>query len=361
MGWRDGIISQSATDTLRMTTRRIEPHASRLLIIGPSWVGDMVMAQSLFKVLKRRRQETTIDVLAPDWSRPLLQRMPEVSEAISLPTVHGELGISKRYRLAATLRRRGYSEAITLPNSFKSALVPFWARVPRRVGWRGEMRYGLLNDLRVLDKQRFPRMVQRFVALGVANGQRLPTPVPGPELAVQAQQRRTALEKFALSLDRPILALCPGAEFGPAKRWPAEHYGELARRKLADGWKVWIFGSDNDQGPAAQIQASTGSACTDLTGRTSLGEAIDLMSVVSTVVTNDSGLMHVAAALGRPLVALFGSSSDRFTPPMGSKVKTVSLGLACSPCFKRECPLVHLDCLNKLMPERVLAEMDTLD
>ena len=224
-----------------------------ILIIGPSWVGDMVMAQTLFVCLKRQHPDCQIDVLAPEWSRPLLERMPEVRAALSFPLGHGAFELATRRRIGQELRGR-YDQAILLPNSLKSALVPYFAGIPQRTGWRGEMRFGLLNDIRTLDKARYPLMIERFMALAYPPGAELPKPYPEPRLAIDPASRDAALERFGLTLDRPVLALCPGAEFGEAKRWPAEHYAAVADARLRQGWQVWLFGSQKDAPGGEEIR-----------------------------------------------------------------------------------------------------------
>lgn len=326
----------------------------KLLIVAPAWVGDMVMAQTLFKLLRQKRPQSSIDVLAPAWSAPLLACMPEINHAWISPFGHGELRLRERYQLGVNLRQMDYTQAIVLPNSLKSALVPWFAKIPCRTGWRGEWRYGLLNDVRRLDKTALPLMIQRFMALGLPPGQPLPAPSL-PELVVPKDKIETTLSRLELNLEpqRPVLALCPGAEYGPAKRWPAAHFAAVARYYAVQGWQVWLLGSAKEQSITHEIQQQTGGACQDLAGKTSLAEAIYLLAVADMVVTNDSGLMHIAAALQRPMVVIYGSSSPQFTPPLTKKVKILSLDLSCSPCFKRECPLQHLRCLQDLSPERV--------
>lgn len=332
------------------------------LVVGPAWVGDMVMAQSLFKHLKARHPAGAIDVLAPRWALPLARRMPEVRVAMAMPVGHGRLGLGIRYRLARGLRARGYGQAIVLPNSLKSALVPFWARIPRRTGYRGEMRWGLVNDMRPMDRKARPQTVQRFVALGQTLGERLPDPMPVPALLVETGALDATLRRLDLNPGRaPVLGLCPGAEYGPAKRWPSAYFAELARTRLAQGWQVWIFGGSRDAALGRKLTADAGPGCRDLTGRTSLAEAVDLMSRTSLVVSNDSGLMHVAAALGRPLVAIYGSSDPCLTPPLSARVEVLHLDLACRPCFRRECPLGHLRCLWALEPGRVMRAMERVE
>lgn len=348
--------------------------ANRILIVGPSWVGDMVMAQSLFKVLHQQQpagsEALQLDVLAPAWSRPILERMPEVNAAIDLPLAHGELGLKKRYTLGRALRAQQYRRVIVLPNSLKSALIPWFARIPQRTGWRGEQRGLLLNDCRVLDKQRYPLMVQRFVALALPaqatlSGE-LPEPLPVPQLISSRQSAQQAILALGLgwTADTAVLALCPGAEFGDAKQWPAEHYAEVARVYCERGWRVALMGSAKDQAVCQQIidqlPPELQAHCDNLAGRTSLAQAIDLMSLARAVVSNDSGLMHIAAALHRPVVAVYGSTSPDFTPPLSDRVQLLHTDISCRPCFKRQCPYGHKRCLTDLQPQQVLQALHQL-
>jgi heptosyltransferase-2 len=336
--------------------------AENILVVGPSWVGDMVMSQVLYIWLKQSRPGVSIDVLAPAWSEPILERMPEVRRAITMPLGHGELGLGRRLRLGRKLRAGRYDQALLLPNSLKSALVPWFASIPRRTGWRGEMRYGLVNDLRVLDEQALPLMVQRFVALGLAPGAPVPATLPAPCLVVDRTQARSSSAALGLAPDRPLLALCPGAEFGGAKRWPAEYYAELAGHYLAQGWQVALFGSAKDQPVTAAIKEACGghSGCIDLAGRTRLAEAVDLLSLATAVVSNDSGLMHIAAALERPLVVIYGATSPGFTPPLNDNSAVLVSDIDCAPCFERECPLGHHGCMRYTPMQRVVAELESL-
>ena len=331
---------------------------NKLLIVAPAWVGDMVMAHSLLRLLRQTRPNCIIDVLAPDATRSLLARMPEVRRAIPLPFSHGQLALKQRYALACSLRTEKYDQAILLSNTFKSALMPFWAQIPIRTGWHGEMRWGVLNDRRRLDKQKYPLMIQRFCALAFPPNTDLPDPLPSPILTSSSVIATASLRGGQQS--RPLLALCPGAEYGPAKRWPPAYYAEVANACLAQDWEVCLMGSRGDQVAAAEIQNLTDNRCTDLVGKTSLLEAIDRLAVADAVISNDSGLMHIAAALQRPLVVIYGSTDPRFTPPLTENVSILSLKLPCSPCFQRECPLGHLKCLRDLMPAQVLEALDTI-
>ena len=330
----------------------------KYLIVGPSWVGDMVMAQTLFITLKRQYPDSIIDVLAPGWSSPILNRMPEVRHAIDMPVGHGSLNLGVRRQLAKVIKAEGYDQAILLPNSLKSALIPFLAGIPVRTGWRGEMRYGLLNDLRTLDKNLYPLMIERFIALGYPDKQALPNPLPIPALQVNEANVDSALGRYRLTTDTPVLALCPGAEFGPSKQWPTGYYGEVAMIMAQRGWQIWLFGSDKDRSVTSEIVSflpkTLQDHCCNLAGETSLADAVDLLSLANAVVSNDSGLMHIAAALSRPLVAIYGSTTADHTPPMNDNSEKLSINLECSPCFKRECPLGHLNCMKKLGPDKVL-------
>lgn len=332
----------------------------KCLIVGPAWVGDMVMAQSLFSTLRQQYPELLIDVLAPRWSEPLLAAMPEVNQSIVMPLGHGELGLMQRYRLGRSLRDERYDWSIVLPNSLKSALVPFWAKIPQRTGYKGEMRYGLLNDVRQLDKSVLTMTVQRFVALGLNPHPATAPDCPAPAMRLAEAERATVVQKFTLA-DSSFIALCPGAEYGPAKRWPERHYAALAAKAIAAGHKVVLLGSAKDQPVAEAIYRLQDSPeLINLTGKTSLHEVLGLLQSATAVVSNDSGLMHIAAAAGTPVVALYGSSDPGFTPPLAANSTVVSLGLECSPCFKRECPLGTLACLEDMSPERVYSALSTL-
>jgi heptosyltransferase-2 len=325
----------------------------KILIIAPSWVGDCMLMQPMLMRLKQRHPGCQIDVLAPPWTVGLLHAMPEVSQVITNPFPHGALQLSARYRLGKQLRAAQYNQAIVLPNSLKSALVPFFARIPIRTGFVGESRYVLLSDARKLDKTKLPLMVERFAQLAEMADGNIPRPLLNPKLKVSEAQLNESLNKLNLTLDKPVAVFCPGAEYGPAKRWPASHFAELARRLHDTGYAVWLLGSAKDKEHADKIVALCKTECRNLCGKTNLGDAIALLSCAQLVVSNDSGLMHIAAALDRPMIALFGSSSPQFTPPLSSHAHVIQLDIECSPCFKRECPLGHFNCMMQLTPDLV--------
>lgn len=339
----------------------------KILIIGPSWVGDMVMSQSLYIVLKQVHPESQIDVIAPGWCKPILERMPEIHQAIEMPIGHGEFNLLGRREIGKSLREKQYDHAYILPKSAKSALIPWFANIPLRTGWKGEMRYGLLNDMRPNMKS-FQFMVERYVALAYSQEEMIDSSslggletLPRPSLFIDKKEQAEAIAKFNLNQEAPVVGLCPGAEFGPAKKWPETHYAEVASAMANAGKQVWLFGSQKDletcnnikqlvpQGHQHQIHV--------LAGQTSLIEAVDLLAACQTVVANDSGLMHVAAAVGCNVVAVYGSTSPKYTPPLAEKVEIVHTDIDCRPCFKRECPLGHLNCLNQLSPQKVISKI----
>lgn len=431
---------------------------NKILIIAPSWVGDMVMAEPLLRLLHQRYCNSgnscavpdasqlslqtlqpssspplppQIDIVAPDYLSSLLTRIPYITKVWAVAFPHGRLRLKERWQLAQKLRAQNYTQAIVLPNSFKSALLPFLAKIPLRTGWRGEMRDILLNDVRILDKEILPLMVQRFVALGldrrklpaslstmfqssaeslvenpavkIANSMVITSPAylsPSPSLSplfvpqlvtnsanveqtLQTLRLSTALDvrscadstggcdnaasiskamvdRAFLRTTTPVLALCIGAEYGVAKRWSPDYFAEVAKYMTQKGWQIWLLGSSKDVMLAAEAQRISGGVCVDLAGKTTLAQAVDLLSCVHAVVTNDSGLMHIAAALDTPLIALYGASSPRFTPPLSNNARVLSLCLSCSPCFARQCPLGHFRCMLNLPPFVVLQALQQL-
>ncbi len=327
----------------------------RVLVIAPSWVGDAILSEPLIARLRETAVTARVDVVAPPWCGPVYARMRGVGRVIEAAAGHGSFALSARRRLGRELRKARYTHAYVLPNTWKSALVPWFARVPARIGFVGEARYGLLTDARRLDARAMPPLVTRYASLAMPRG----TPAAAPTAPVLVPDRANlaaAVAALALERDRPVAVLCPGAEFGPAKRWPVEHFAALGRMLADDGYAIWILGSPNDRPIAAALVAALGSAVpgvADLTGRTDLGSAIDLLSAATLVVSNDSGLMHAAAAVGARLVALFGSSSPAYTPPLSPTARIARIDIACSPCFKRECPLGHFKCMRELTPQLV--------
>lgn len=332
---------------------KLSQDSPRFLIIAPGWVGDIVMSQALYRALKLQYPEALLDVLVAPAYVGLVERMPEVHQVIPAKLPHGQLGLKTRWRLGRTLRQQGYDRAFILPNSWKSALIPWFAGIPKRRGFLGEMRWGLLNDVRKLDKLQLPKMVQRFVALAFDRREswdRAAFPWP-------------SLQAFPRPSDKPVLALAPGAAFGNSKRWPASHFASVAQHYLARSWSVWVLGGPDDEATLSDI-GHKAPGVEIFGGSVSLADKIDLLASAQKVVSNDSGLLHIAAAVKRPVVAIYGSTSPAFTPPLSDHIVVLEApDVSCRPCFKRNCPLSgaqHLQCLTLISPERVLSALETL-
>ena len=344
---------------------------SATLIVGPAWIGDMVMAHCLVQKIYAAHGERPIVMLAPPATAPIAQRMAEVERVEVLATKHGELGLGKRYRLGRQLAHGNFSRSYVLPNSWKSALVPFFARIPKRTGWLGEARYGLLNDTSPVPEARLPLMIERFMGLE-SRGSELHKPYPQPRLSVDAEQQQKLIQRFQLSSSSDAVALSPGAEFGPAKRWPVGHFVEVASQVIDEGRQVWLLGGPADRAVCEEIATALGDVSDgvkNLAGQTSLTEVVDVLAAAAVAVCNDSGLMHVACAVDTPAVALYGSTSPGFTPPLHEEARALTLvdldgganRLECQPCFARECRYGHGNCLEFLTPSYVLAELANLN
>jgi heptosyltransferase-2 len=328
--------------------------AEKILVVGPSWVGDTIMAQVLYQhLVATAPRRPCIDVVAPSWSLPVLARMPEVRRAVELPAGHGELRMGLRWRIGRSLRSERYDRAIILPRSFKAALLPFFARIPIRTGFKAEARSALINDRRPL-LPALDQTVKRYLALGVAADAPLPAQFASPLLRVEPENQALLVEKLGLADDRPVVAMMPGAEYGPAKRWPADQVVELAQRLLNAGNAVWVLGSARDReftAPLENLGAMAG--LHHLCGQTSLADAVDLLALARVAVTNDSGLMHMAAAVGTHVVAIYGSSSVGFTPPLTPRNDIVFRDIDCRPCFQRTCRFGHYRCLTEISVDQV--------
>lgn len=338
------VLRHDTPESAQAATRR------RILVIGPQWIGDMVMAQSLFKALKRQTPESTLDVIGPAWAPELLNRMPEVDHCIVANTGHGELGLGRRWRLGRRLHKEGYDQAFAMSRSLKSALVPWFAGIPQRTGYLGERRYGIINDVRELNTTDLTQKAQHYVALGLDpdTPSRVAADIEQPRLAVDEHNRDRMVARHGLTLERPVVALTPGAAHGPSKRWPALKFAALAKELTNQGFQCWIFGGDADVATGEEIAAAAPDHCVSLCGKTSLGDVIDLMSLAQTAVGNDTGLTHIASADVPHVVALYGSTHPDYAPPLCDKPVQLWLGLSCSPCKAKNCPLGHTLCMHDL-------------
>ena len=321
----------------------------RTLVIGPQWIGDAVMTQPLMARLHARGE--AISVAALPWVAPVYRAMPQVTEVIELPFAHGRLDWAKRRAVAASLKGR-FDAALVLPNSIKAALIPWLARVPLRIGYQGEGRPWLLNR-RLPNPLGRPPMVAFYSALAGEVSESTEHPV----LQFDEATLRQATEAVGVE-PRAYWVFAPGAEYGPAKCWPAERYAELARALFAaHGQVVVLLGSGKEAALCEEISAAAPGACRVLAGKTSLIDAMALIAASRGVVSNDSGLMHVAAAFGVPQVAVFGSTSPEHTPPLNARAEVIwlkeELQLDCMPCFERTCRFGHTRCLTEVSAVRV--------
>jgi heptosyltransferase-2 len=326
---------------------------TRSLVIAPQWIGDAVMSEPLLARLAARGE--SLAVAALPWVAPVYRAMPEVGEVIELPFAHGRLDWAARKRVARELRGR-FDVAYVLPNSIKSALVPWLARIPLRVGYQGEGRWGLLNR-RLANVEGRPPMVAYYSALAGDAAQ----PDENPRLHFDAARLAVATAQLGVA-PGDYWVFAPGAEYGPAKCWPPAHYAALARLLHDEGGlPVLLLGSAKEAALCKGIAQQAGGACEVLAGQTPLIDAMALIAAARGVVSNDSGLMHVAAAFGVPQAALFGSTSPEHTPPLNPKARVLwlkeELQLACAPCFDRVCRFGHTRCLSELAPQRVHAAL----
>lgn len=307
----------------------------QILVIAPSWIGDTMISHSLYQLLIQRHHNIKIDVITNSWCYELFQYMPEINQLITTSFDHGILALKQRYKLGKAIKQnKCYQQALILPNSFKSALIPYFANIACRTGWRGEMRYGLINDIRILNKQDFPLMVQRYAALAfdrklINTATDLPITIPWPKITIKKETTQKTLNVFLLNNQRPIIGLCPGAEFGSIKCWPYYHYATLAKTLIESGYHVVMLGSIKDiwigQSITDLLSKNHQLYYNNLIGKTTLTQAIDIINFCHAIVSNDSGLMHITSALSRPLIALYGPTNPEFTPPLSHKFKIIRL------------------------------------
>ncbi len=363
--------------------------ARRILIVSPAWLGDIIMSQSLLKTLKKQDPDCHITVYAPAYAHVIIERMSEVDEIIENPFAHGTLNLKARYAEGQKLKAMGFDKAYILPNSLKSALPPFFAAIKERIGLKGESRYLLLNKMRK-DKNAFKRMTARYVALAYVDDKSVIGDASLPAFDYPQLQLKPPspdlLDRLGLNLDRPLLVLGCGANYGPAKLWPAEYFARVSVHFIKQGWTVLAPGSPKDKPTteliAQHIQAladadraknSNSSTSTDgldefdylahykdIAGMTSLTEVLDLIGASSAAVCNDSGLMHTVAAANVPQVCIFGSTSTGYTPPLSDIAQCVESTQPCHPCFKRTCKFETYACLKELTPELVIEKLTSV-
>lgn len=349
----------------------VKEMSDKILIVAPSWLGDIIMSQSLLKTLKAQDPNCEITMYAPAYSHPIIERMPEVNHILKNPFDHGELNLSERRAEGKRLKAEGFTKAYILPNSIKSALVPFFAGINERIGLKGESRYILLNKMRK-DKALFPRMVERYVSLAYVDDKSVKDKASLPSFNYPSLETKEPsselLERLNLSLDRPLMCLGCGANYGPSKLWPVEYFAKVSANFIENGGSVLGLGTKGDSKTVQAIFEALKPLVSsdklqyfyDVAGKTNLTEALDLVGVCKIAVCNDSGLMHTVAAANVKQVCIFGSTSTNYTPPLSDKAICVESTEPCHPCFKRTCKFDTYACLKELTPDMVLEKIKLL-
>lgn len=338
-----------------MRTHKLDAARDRPILIVPyMWIGDFVRCHSVVKLLHSRFPNRPVDMLSTSLCAPLADYMPGVRRAVVVDLPRKRLALAQHVALAGRLKREVYGTALVMPRTWKSALAPFLAGIPERTGFAGEARFLLLNDLR-FGERKLARMVDQCASLALPRDARLPAEWPAPELKVPPAEIAAwrAMRGLLGTTGRPVVALAPGA-VGPSKRWLATGYAALTRRLLGDGVAVWVLGGPAEQTLARGIVAGTDAR--DLTGP-DLREAVLALASASTAVSNDSGLLHVAAALGTPTVGIFGPTSPWHWAPLNPLAATIEADaeLPCRPCHKPVCRLGHHRCMTEIGADEVLA------
>jgi len=339
----------------------------RILVIAPHWIGDAVMSLPLISLIHTKFPNFNIDVLCTPWVSPIYRACPDVKTIMERDFEHGALQWGLRQATAQELKKQGYEMAFVLPNSLKSALIPWLARIPKRIGYQGEFRFGLINlSLPNPSRQaRTPMMEHYAKLLGSVPGQKNDLHnLPLPKLKIDRTLQQWAVGKIDQIGGGPVYVFAPGAEYGPAKRWPTNHFAQLANQILEANpdAKIIVLGSQADHtlGQAILEGAHPSNRIHNWCGAIRLDQSMALIAQCASLISNDSGLMHIGAALSIPQIAIFGSSNPKHTPPLSSKAQVIWLGLDCSPCYQRTCPLGHLNCLNQIDSARVYSMLKPL-
>ena len=323
---------------------------SRILVIAPVWIGDVVLSQILYRLLQRQQPEVAIDVISRPWASALLNRMPEVARHIPLEVDHGQIGLGRRRALARNLRGQ-YHQAIVIPQATKAALVPWLAGIQHRTGFGGGSRAGLINDIR----PRLSNVVTRMAHL--AREAPPEEDIPWPRLTVDPEKTRAAFHRWQMDPDMPRIGLMPGAGSKQLKRWGTAPMARLATLLVEHGHSLCVLGAERDRADGETIARVAPERVRNLCGKTSLDDAVELTAGLAAAVCNDSGLMHVAAAVNTPVVGIYGPTSPATHPPLSTRRAVRWAGVACSPCNLRTCPYGHHACMTNITPEATLESL----
>lgn len=333
---------------------------SHILLIAPHWIGDAVMSLPLISLLRSKLPNSNIDVLCTPWVAPIYRACPEIQAVTQVDFQHGVLQWNLRYSTAQMLKKQGYDIALVLPNSFKSALIPWLAKIPLRIGYQGEWRLGLINaslpnpsrKLRMPMALHYAKLLDRLPGAAVSLHD-----LPNPRLCLTPSLQQWAKSQINEIGGNPYYVFAPGAEYGPAKRWPTSHFAQLANQILEQdaSSQILILGSQSDRilGEEIVLQTHQANRIHNWCGQIALDQSMALIAQCKSLISNDSGLMHIGAALSIPQIAIFGSSNPKHTPPLSDRAQTIWLQLGCSPCYQRNCPLGHLHCLNHIEAKQV--------
>ena len=321
----------------------------RILVVAQAWIGDLVLSQILYALLKRQQPDASIDVVAPGWAGALLGRRPQVSRHIPLDVGHGQLGLWRRW---TTARRLGaeYRQAIVIPRSVKAALLPWAAGIEKRVGFDSGMRNGLINDSRPRPPGAMARMA-RLASPDPAD----PDAVPYPRLEVDPENAAGILRQWKIDPSEPVIGLMPGAAYGRTKEWGAESFAQLAAGLAEHGHRICVVGTSKDRPLGKIVARAAPERIINLCGETTLDQAVLLISRLALAICNDSGLMHVAAAVDTPVIGIYGPTSPDTHPPQTNAREIHSVRALCSPCHRRVCPYGHHACMTRIAPEQVRA------
>ena len=320
---------------------------SRILVVAQAWIGDVVLSQILYALLKRQQPDTPIDVVAPRWAGALLGRMPQVSRHIDLDVRHGQLGLWQRWATARRLNAQ-YQQAIIIPRSLKAALLPWAAGIRERVGFEAGIRNVLINDPRPRPSDILTRMARLASPDSVD-----PDSIPWPRLEVDPEQTTDAFQQRGMDPSEPVIGLMPGAAYGRAKEWGAAPFAQLAATLTEHGNRVCVVGTSRDRPLGETIARVAPERVINLCGETTLDQAVHLISGLAVAVCNDSGLMHIAAAVNTPVVGIYGPTSPDTHPPLADARNIFSARTLCSPCHRRTCPYGHHACMTRITPEQV--------
>lgn len=334
----------------------MEEVSRRVLIVCPSWLGDIILLQSLLQLIKSRDSSQQIDVIGPASAQSLLGRMGEITNTWTLPNPQVKSGVSEFVQIVAKIKQQHYSQAITLSQNTQAHLILFLARIPHRTGCSGLVNSRLLTDARIIDKKKHPLMMQRYLLLGLPKNAEILSQVTLPRLNVDTQNCEALMRRLQLFLEAgPVLVVCFDDGIDPSKSWPLEHYQEVIQKMIDQGWQVWVFDRSHKRYAAKKITMELQNPrCYDLSSAVNLVDMLDLMSVADQVLTCESSLMHIVHAIGVKSVVLCGCAASHIRPPLSSYAQTIKAEHACHPLSTGGALLGKHSCMGQIKPDEVV-------